>query len=248
MAVRTRFLTRAEVIAGELLDEVAAARIEDGAGRLGTREELRRRFGVSLATMGQALRLLEGQGLVETRTGPGGGVFASRPGQELLVANLVLGFRHGTGTVEEALAVRAMLEPFVAREAARSRAPSDEEALRRALDVLERSVGDPVAYVRANWNLHRVIASACGNQVLRTLYVSVLHFVEEELVGARPGSGFPEEHEANFRLHAALVEAIIAGDAEGAAARAARHAPVRRDARRGAVPSPGCPTEEERTC
>jgi DNA-binding FadR family transcriptional regulator len=236
------------VIAAELLDDVEAARMKGGEGRLGTREELRRRFGVSLATLGQALRLLEGQGLVETRTGPGGGVFASRPGQELLVSNLVLGFRHGTGTVEEALAVRAMLEPFVARQAARSRAPSDEEALRRSLAVLEQAVGDPAAYLRANWDLHRAIANVCGNQVLRTLYVSVLHFVEQELVGARPGAGFPEEHEANFRLHAALVEAIVAGDADAAAARAAHHAPVRHDTRRVAGPGPGWPAEEERTC
>src|SRR6266540_3625458 len=71
-------VSRAEALARRL-----EARILDGgmrAGdRVGTKEDLRERFGVAVATVNEAIRLLQARGLVQVRPGPRGGVFASEP-------------------------------------------------------------------------------------------------------------------------------------------------------------------------
>ena len=61
-------VSRAELVARELEREIA-----DGlkAGeRLGTKDDLRKRFRVAVATLNEALRLLEMRGLIEARPDP----------------------------------------------------------------------------------------------------------------------------------------------------------------------------------
>src|ERR1700750_2176299 len=65
--------TRPEQAAEQLAALSAAA--EPGS-RLGTKEELRVRCGVSVGTFNEALRLVQARGLVTVRAGRGGGGFA----------------------------------------------------------------------------------------------------------------------------------------------------------------------------
>jgi len=218
-----RFPTRAEFLVEVLTAELAGVPL---GGRIGTKEELRQRFGVSLATLSQALRVLEGQGLVELRTGPGGGVFASRPTERLLVSNIAASFRHGTPTAEETMAVREVLEPLVASLAARNREPFDLSALQELLVRMEASLADPAEYLRANWQLHKRICEATANRALVVVYGALVNFLEAELEGARPAKTFLAQRRENLELHSRLVEAIAAGDVELAASLARHHAPV----------------------
>src|ERR1700761_7706545 len=104
-------VSRAEMVARELereiLDELQAG------DRLGTKADLRQRFGAAVATIHEAGRLLETRGLIEARPGPGGGVFVSGPGARLAMAHAVLGFASETSTYEECLELRDALEPLV---------------------------------------------------------------------------------------------------------------------------------------
>jgi DNA-binding FadR family transcriptional regulator len=65
-------VSRAELVARELEREIAAG-LEAGT-RLGTKDDLRKRFRVAVATVNEAVRLLETRGLIEARPGPGGDV------------------------------------------------------------------------------------------------------------------------------------------------------------------------------
>src|ERR671933_1664313 len=67
---------RAEAVARDLEAEIFGGRLTPG-DRLGTKDDLRRRFRVAVATVNEAVRLLETRGLVEARPGPGGGVFVA---------------------------------------------------------------------------------------------------------------------------------------------------------------------------
>src|SRR4051812_46758310 len=62
--------------AAELIASLAAA--AEPGDRLGTKDELRARCGVSVGTFNEALRLVQSPGVVTVRPGPGGGLFASR--------------------------------------------------------------------------------------------------------------------------------------------------------------------------
>lgn len=218
------FPTRARVVAEQIETELVGA---SAKSRLGTKADLQVKFGVSMATLSQALRLLESKGLVEVRVGPGGGVFATRPPERLMVANLVVSFRHGTATVEQCLAVREILEPHVAAAAARHRSESDISDLRKLIDEMHERLHSPESYLRLNWKLHRRIAEIAPNQVLSMLYGGLLGYLEEECETAVPAAMYLEKRIENLDVHARLVEAIATGDAEAAADLAAHHAPIK---------------------
>src|ERR1700733_9389355 len=124
-------VSRAELVARELEREIIDER-EPGQ-RLGTKDDLRRRFGVAVATVNEAVRLLEMRGLVEARPGPGGGVFVSRPSARIAMAHIVLGFKSGSTSYEECLEVRDALEPLIDSHAARYHKASDIRDMKRVV-------------------------------------------------------------------------------------------------------------------
>lgn len=196
------------------------------ATRLGTKDELRARFGVSGATLNESLRVLQSQGLVELRTGPGGGVFTAEPSGRLLLSNLVVGFRGGVIAVRNVLESREALEPSVGQLAALRRSAADLRHFRKLLKTMQRHLDDPERYLRLNWQLHRSIAEATANDVLSGLYGSLVSFLEEELTQTLAAGSYVDHRKENLGLHERLVEAIEQHDEVGASRLAAHHAPV----------------------
>lgn len=100
-------VSRAELVARELEREIVDDR--QAGERLGTKDDLRKRFGVAVATANEAVRLLETRGLIEARPGPGGGAFVSGPATRVAMSHVVLGFKSGSTSHEECLEVRDAL-------------------------------------------------------------------------------------------------------------------------------------------
>ena len=200
-------VSRAELVARELEREIA-----DGlkAGdRLGTKDDLRKRFRVAVATLNEAVRLLEMRGLIEARPGPGGGVFVARPAARIAMSHVVLGFRTGTTSYEECLELRDALEPVVDSHAARYHRAHDIRELKRIVKSMEASVDDSAAFFKCNWALHRRIAEMCRNGPLRHMYLALIDFLEFSIDRAEL-SDF--DGAAIVAIHRDLVEAIDAGE------------------------------------
>src|SRR2546421_12432307 len=70
-------LSRAEALAREIEEEISTGVLNTG-DRLGTKDDLRQRFNVAVATVNEAVKLLDIRGPVEARPGPGGGVVFAR--------------------------------------------------------------------------------------------------------------------------------------------------------------------------
>ena len=70
-------VSRAETLATRLEAEISADALQPGQ-RLGTKRELRERFGVAAGTFNEAMRIMVIRGVVDARPGPGGGVFVAR--------------------------------------------------------------------------------------------------------------------------------------------------------------------------
>jgi DNA-binding FadR family transcriptional regulator len=215
-------VSRAEALARQLEHDIVEKVIEPGE-RIGTKEDLRRRFRVAVATVNEAVRLLETRGLVHARPGPGGGVFVTGPSTRVRLNHLVLGFKWDDAPFADLLTVRNALEPVVWENAAEHRRAQDVRDLERILQRMEAEAGSPRAYLELNWTLHRRIAAMCRNAPLQSLYLTLLDYMEDALQDVVP-DGF--EAEENLAVHRRLVAAIASGDAEEIALALAAHEPV----------------------
>ena len=226
-------VSRAETVARELQREIGEGHAR--GERLGTKLELRERFGVAVATMNEAIRLLETRAIVETRPGPGGGVFVAGAGARLAFSHLVLGFSDDGTAHADCLELRDALEPVICGHAARHHRARDVREMRALADRMEASLDDPVAMFDANWALHRRIASLCRNAPMRSVYMSLMDFLEGSTQEAEIGDF---DAQAVLRVHRDLVEAIDAGPGPHLDAAVERHRPTqsvmraRRPARR----------------
>lgn len=236
-AAGSRALSRAEAVARAIETDISSGAVLPGDS-LGTKDELRRRFGVAVATVNEAIKLLGARGLVEARPGPGGGVFVSAPGNGRRLP-MVMGFGWAEATMADYHEVRAVLEPLILRHAATHRTEDDLAELEAIVDRMESELSEPSRYLRDNTAFHRRVAAISPNVPLRSLYVTVLDFFQHAVdVAQLPG----RMHGHNADVHRRLLEAIRSGMAAELRAALRAHDRHRRGFGLGTPPTP--PAEE----
>jgi DNA-binding FadR family transcriptional regulator len=212
-------LSRAEALARELEEDISGGAVHTGE-LIGTKESLRVRFGVAVATVNEAVKLLDSRGLVEARPGPGGGVFVAGPGSRLRGGPLIMGFQWTKATMTDYHEVRDALEPLICRQAARFRRDADIRVLEGILEQMESNLTHPVAFVRYNTAFHRRLAKLSRNAPLRSLYVTLLDFFEHALEHEELPQTVDRE---NVDVHRELISAIAEGEGPRLEAAMKRH-------------------------
>lgn len=119
-----------------LRQRIFATQPGDQIGSLG---ELARDLGVGIVTVQQAARLLEHEGLLEVRRGPGGGYFGRRPDIATLEPVLTAYMRSQSASWQEALDITSLLFIELCAAAAVAQVPA---ALREEL----RELGERLAH------------------------------------------------------------------------------------------------------
>jgi DNA-binding GntR family transcriptional regulator len=177
-------------------------------GRLGPGEhlvetELARQLGVSRQPVREALHRLEAEGWVDLR--PNQGAFVHVPTDQ---------------EVDELLDVRELLEVQTARLAARSARTAAVAQLRVIWQKGEAAVasGDAERIVTANNEFHAELARLAGNAVLADLAGIVSRRVRWYYRQVAPVRG-----QESWAEHLELIDAVEAGDQDGAAEVARRH-------------------------
>lgn len=211
---------RPDALARALEREISQRGLQAGA-RIGTKAELRERYGVATTTVNEAIRVLEHQGVLHAKPGPGGGVFVTQPSRWLALSQLVLGFKHSSTAPAEVLAVRDALEPLIAADAALHHRKRDLSELRRLLQAMRRQREDPAGYLAANWAFHRRMAQLCDNDFARSLYQGLLEFAESELDGVQARGAFDATD--NLATHEELLGAIESRELDRVAGAVERH-------------------------
>jgi DNA-binding FadR family transcriptional regulator len=201
-------VSRAEAIARELEREIAGGTHAPG-DRLGTKGDLRRRFGVAVATVNEAVRLLELRGLITARPGPGGGVFVAKPSARTSRGQLALGFDWGPDSLDDAVDVLDALEPLVHGDASGRRTKADVAAMTKLLRQMEAEAGDRVAYLTLSMSLRRRVAKVSRNAPLQSLYLTLVGYLEESVERLASG-GF--DVEADLVSARALVASVADGE------------------------------------
>jgi DNA-binding FadR family transcriptional regulator len=178
--------------------------------------------GMSRATVREALRLLEIDGLVEARRGPKGGLRVGTPSHAHVSCMLGVLLQTRSITVGELLEARLVLEPACALLAAQEADEHGLAALEQSCDQLEQAIpvagtGDLHAH---NLAFHVGLGRACGNHVLEVLLAS-LHDVSMMHAGSL---GFePRAFCGSAESHREVIAAIRRGDGAAASAAAATH-------------------------
>lgn len=105
--------------------------------RLGALPELARRFGVGIVTVQQAARILEHEGVLEVRRGPGGGYYGTRPDDAALERAITAYMRVHPTSFDEAADITSLLFNELVPAAAACRDERLREALRALGDTIE---------------------------------------------------------------------------------------------------------------
>lgn len=157
--------------------------------------ELAERFGVSRTPIREALQRLETQSLL------------TRDGRSLIVASL------DHNQMAELYVVRGELEGLAARLAARHATDEEVRVLRQMVEDDRALLGDPSALARANRRFHKQVHLASHNRFL----VQQLDLVHRSMaLMATTSLAIEGRGELALEEHRKIVEAIAAGDGDGA--------------------------------
>ena len=200
------------LLAEAIADGIVGRGLRPG-DRLATEAEMIAEYEVGRATLREALRVLEAQGVIEIRVGAGGGPFVARPDAGRLARLLSLQLRLSDVTLREVLDARLIIEPALAGQAARHRQDGHVRALRRSQQALESAPRGGAGFLRANEEFHTLIADASGNRPLAALWSALAAVADGHEAGVRYT---PAALGGMVAAHRKIGDAIIAGDADEA--------------------------------
>jgi DNA-binding FadR family transcriptional regulator len=166
-------------------------------------------LGVSRLTVREALRVLQGEGLIVTKRGGGGGaVITSRTVSEAEIRDEV---RRTRPQIDEVFDYRLAVETMAARLAAERRTDDDVTELVGYQEALLSSP-DAGAFRQADSGFHLAVADASGNAMLRASIEDARAAAFSSL-DTRP---FEPLRRSSAAGHGAVVEAIRRRDGETA--------------------------------
>ena len=206
-------LARAAQIADRILDQVVHGGLEPG-DLLPAEGKLAAYFQVSRSVIREAIKQLEGRGILEVINGRGAVV---RPLSEV---QLTAYFTHAIAvhhlTFRELMEARRPIEVQSARLAAQRRTPDQLEAMQAIVQRMRRNVGNADVYVDLDRDLHALIAEASGNVIIAHLvraFRGALNDLTHEMLYRRRNR---QQLERVHALHDAIVAEIGYRNAEAA--------------------------------
>jgi DNA-binding GntR family transcriptional regulator len=199
--------TLAQQIADRLREAILSGEL--AAGQRLSQEALADQFEVSRVPVRDALRQLQGQGLIEIHARFGATV------AELSALDL-----------EELYDMRIALEPLIARLATPRMRPADLEEMGRQLALMEASSEPSPAWFDAHAAFHRALNERAGRPRMSALVAQLRDQTERYLRRYQLISGTTSEL---GREHDLIHEAVLDGDGERVEAVVAEHLELVRD-------------------
>ena len=202
-------LAKVPVLLAEAIADGIVSRGLRPGDRLATEAEMIAEYEVGRATLREALRVLEAQGVIEVRVGAGGGPFVARPDAHRLARMLSLLLRMSDVTLREVLDARLTFEPALAGQAAQRRLGSHVAALRTNQRLLEAAPRGGGEFLRVNEEFHTLIADASGNRPLAAVWSALAAIADGHEAGVRYT---PAALAGMVAAHRKISDSIIAQD------------------------------------
>jgi len=197
-------------VARKIVSEIRRRRLRPGT-QLDAEHRMVEEFGVSRATVREALRFLELQGALRIKAGPGGGPVVSVPGADHLASVLSLHLQFANASFSSVVDARRSIYPVLAAQAAENASRQDVATLQESIARMHAGVHDPDLFREEARRFMSLLATASGNRVLGLL-VEALHRMSGET-----GAGWDEkERRSALRSYEKAVRRIESGEPEEA--------------------------------
>jgi GntR family transcriptional regulator, transcriptional repressor for pyruvate dehydrogenase complex len=220
-----------ELVVDQIRRAIQLGRFGPG-DKLPSERELSQQLGVSRTTLRGAMRVLQGEGLIEITRGRTGGAVVTAPPLSEAEAKRYL--RDRLAELEETIEFRLIVEPPAARLAAERRRKRDIPGLRELLREMTEvaaaasSISSPLSpFFALDSEFHNRIAAAARNQML----ISAVTDARSALY-TPTGSVFPALHPSSNDLHNEILQSIEVQDPTAAEDAMRRHILLTRTALR----------------
>ncbi|MFW2544617.1 FadR/GntR family transcriptional regulator [Primorskyibacter sp. 2E107] len=214
-------LSRPAQVAEAIKDWVVSEGLRAG-DRLPGEVELIARFGMAKGTIREAMRILEAQGLIKTRTGPGGGSFVHEVSRQRAKALLGNYFYFKDLTIDDIYGLRVILEPDMVAQLAghlSEETLAELEANTTAYSEPARSPDEERAQHIASLRFHALLAEQVNNPLLSFILDFMIKLLSDLTVYRQLYAPPNEELWAKGRdYQSRLLMALREGDAGAARA------------------------------
>jgi GntR family transcriptional repressor for pyruvate dehydrogenase complex len=210
-------------VALDIIRQVREAILEgklQAGDRLPPEKQLLAKFGVGKHTLREAVRALEAMGFLSIRKGYGGGAVVLEVDMNTTRDSIANFLHFQNVSVRNLSEARKLIEPYLARLAAKRLRQDGLEALDDCNQACREALLLGQSMSMHEIKFHRILADASGNPVL----ILILDFVNSVLTDSKrhlqPGATFSQEVLAS---HERILEAVRAGDLERAEAEMRDH-------------------------
>ena len=209
-----------DVLASRLRERIFSGELGPGMA-LPAERDLVSQSGLGRATVRESLRILEIEGLVETKRGRHGGTLVRQPTFASVARSLETFILGNRLRLDSLLEVRATVEPTSAALAASRRTDAELAELERLTASLDDAFDDVKAFLVANVHWHVAIARMSHNELL----AGFMEAIASAILAGTDIAGFNSEEIRRdaLRAHRRIHEAIRAQDSAAARRRMARH-------------------------
>lgn len=209
---------KAIVVADAIAEEILAQGLPPGTP-VATEGQMLSQFQIGRATLREALRLLEAEGVISVRAGSKGGAVVQAPSLDRLARLLSIVFAVSGTTIGEVVVARRLFEPDVCRLAAEN--ATDEE-----IEELGENVGRSRAALAAGGetieifrDFHSGVMTAGRNRALSAFWLASSSIITQQV-----GVGYHRAQPAAAQAaHEEILAAIKGRDKAAARDAMARH-------------------------
>jgi GntR family transcriptional repressor for pyruvate dehydrogenase complex len=164
------------------------------------------RYRTSRVSVREAYRSLEELGLLTIRRGAEGGAFISEIDHGPVMRSLSLMLRLGKTTHQEITEARLLIEPPIARLAARRAGPEDIEQLKAVVNQQKAALHRRGDYSPFDLQFHRSVAACARNLPLKLLMDALSDLTVEVIAGLDLSRGVQTQVCDSHRLIADAIE------------------------------------------
>lgn len=213
--------SRAEMAANKIARRAAEMRAGE---RIGSKDDVRILCGVSVGTVNEAIKLAQERGIITSRPGPGGGIFACDPSPLSRMNGWFRSAASDYSALDESIQIRDALAPLLVAEVLARVTDTDQRVLNELMIEVRRTrdTHDLIGFVWAVWNVHEHFAGIGRSQLLDSLYLSIMdvgtsHLRARLKTGEEARHGDPVVYlEGLAAVTEDFVAALGAGDADAA--------------------------------